>query len=86
MNVSLRELVRPLSKAIGLLGAGVEKDGAGAVDEEGAQVAVAALRDAPQVSLESAREFPRGETQVAGEVSAGGEPMDALSLVGSSRA
>ena len=43
VNVSLRELVCPLSKAIGLLGAGVEEDGAGTVDEEGAQVAVAAL-------------------------------------------
>jgi hypothetical protein len=52
--VSLRELVRPFSKAIWLLGAGLQEDGAGTADEEGAQVAVAALGDAAKIALQSA--------------------------------
>jgi hypothetical protein len=54
VDVSLGEFVRPLPQTIRLLGAGVEKDGAGTVDEEGAQVAVTALGDATQVSSRTA--------------------------------
>jgi hypothetical protein len=59
VDVGLAELVRPDAEAIVLLGPGVVEDRAGAVDEQGAQVAVTALGDASQVALEPA-EYSRG--------------------------
>ena len=51
LDVGFGEVVSPGAEAVWLSGLGVVEDGAGAVDEEGAEVAVTALGDAAEVSL-----------------------------------
>ena len=55
VDVGLAEVEGPFPETIGLLLAGVEKDRAGPVDEEGPQVPISPLRDPSQVPLETAR-------------------------------
>ena len=57
VDVGALELVSPLAEAIGLLLPGVEQNGARAVDQERAQVAVAAFRDATEATLEATGEL-----------------------------
>jgi hypothetical protein len=85
VDVALGEFVGPGAEAVRLLVPGVQQHGAGAMDEQAAQVAVAALGDAPQVALEAAGELAGGEAQVTGQVAARGKrrtsPMKATRAV-----
>src|SRR6266704_2174991 len=54
---------------------GSPEDGACAVDEEHAKVDVAALADGTEAADETAGAFTRGQPEVAGEVTAGGETL-----------
>ena len=51
------------------------EDGAGTVDEEHADVLVAPLRDRPEVAGQAARLLAWSQAEIAGEVPAGGEPI-----------
>ena len=55
---------------------GGPEDGACAVDEEHAQVDVAALADGAEAADETAGVLTRGQPQIAGEVTAGGETLN----------
>ena len=71
VHVSLRDLVCPLSKAVGALASRVHEDGARAVDEESAQVAITTLGDASQVAFEAAGVLAWRQAEIAGEMAAG---------------
>jgi phosphoribosylcarboxyaminoimidazole (NCAIR) mutase len=60
----------------------VQQNGASAVDEERAQVAVAALGDSAESALEAARVLARREAEIAGKVSSGREATHVADLGG----
>jgi hypothetical protein len=76
VDVGLAEVVCPFAEPIGLLGAGVKQDRAGAVDEQCAEVSVTAPGDAAEVSLEAAGVLARGEAEPTGEVPCRWEAVD----------
>ena len=65
VNVRLANPVCPVSEPVGLIRSSAQQDGAGAVDQERAQVAIAALGDAPQVTPQPARVLTWRQPDVA---------------------
>jgi hypothetical protein len=66
----------PLEAIRGRGATGSEQGGAGAVDQEGAQVGVAAFGDGAQMSVEAAGVLARDDAEEAGESASGGESRE----------